>query len=214
MIRLFSSFDKSLALFPSLPLFLFLIILTPFYLKVNRASLLVDSFTNFLSEFFLSIKPLSFSKVTLLSLNSFMLLIFSLNFTSIMPYNFTETRQISSVLFYSLVLWVRLMSFYLFYNLKGFLSHCIPEGTPIYLTWFLFLVELIRNSIRPITLTVRLVANILAGHLLIILLSKLVFCFTIVLPLYAGLNMVELFVSLIQSYIFVTIIRLYYRELS
>lgn len=58
-------------------------------------------------------------------------------------------------------------------NLGRFLSHLVPTGTPIFLIRFIVFIELIRNVIRPITLGVRLAANITAGHLLIALLASL-----------------------------------------
>lgn len=57
-----------------------------------------------------------------------------------------------------------------------------------------------------------MMANILAGHLLMILLSSLVFRLNLSGVFYIGLNMVEMFVACIQSYIFTVIIILYYRD--
>lgn len=100
-----------------------------------------------------------------------------------------------------------------FYSSKYTLIHFVPEGTPVFLIWFLFCVELVRNVIRSVTLMVRLLANILAGHLLIILLSQIVFSYYFFALFYIGLNLVELFVSLIQAYIFITMISLYFSEI-
>jgi len=53
------------------------------------------------------------------------------------------------------------------------LAHLVPIGTPPILIPFIVLIELIRTIIRPLTLAVRLTANIIAGHLLLVLLSSL-----------------------------------------
>ena len=51
------------------------------------------------------------------------------------------------------------------------LAHLVPLGTPAPLMPFMVVIEVIRNLIRPITLSVRLAANMIAGHLLLTLLG-------------------------------------------
>lgn len=214
MTRLFSSFDLFLFNFILNPTFILIIIL---FLNVYFFSFLkiIISLTKiFLENFFYSLKFNSFSKVSILLVLILLVLIFSLNYIGVLPYNFALTSQLRWNLYFSLIFWIRIFSFFIFNNLKGFLSHMIPEGTPTFLTWFLFAIELIRNLIRPITLTVRLIANILAGHLLIILLFKLIIIAPYFFFTYIILNMVEIFVALIQAYIFCTIICLYITDLE
>lgn len=175
---------------------------------------MVKHFKSALGSFFYSLKSKMFSKNLSVLFFSFFLSVFILNFTAVWSFNFAYTSQVRRVLTASLIRWSGFILFRLKNNTKYFLLHSVPEGTPRYLTWFLFLIEIVRNFIRPITLTVRLVANILAGHLLIILLSKLVFLAPPFIILYLFLNIMEIFVSLIQSYIFCTIVALYFRELD
>lgn len=101
--------------------------------------------------------------------------------------------------------------------MKYFLAHLVPRGTPVGLISFMVLVELLRNFIRPLALTFRLTANIMAGHLLI----SLVGGFLILLPFRAillgsflqlFLVLIELGVSLIQAYVFSTLVLLYLSE--
>ena len=54
-------------------------------------------------------------------------------------------------------------------NPSNFLSHLVPRGTPIVLVPFMVFIELVRRVIRPLTLAVRLAANMVAGHLLLVL---------------------------------------------
>jgi len=107
--------------------------------------------------------------------------------------------------------------FLLVLNFKSFIAHLVPLGTPGVLTSFIVLVELVRNMIRPITLSVRLMANIVAGHLLIGLLggfllglSRLGFFFFFSVGLI--LTILELAVSFIQRYVFFTLFSLYSEE--
>lgn len=214
MIRLFSTFDR--CFYPGSFLLAFLVLRVTFnsFTKVSVFSIFNRNVFALLNSFFYSIKPLGLAKNLLLLLNIVFRLLAFLNFTSILPWVFSFTRQLRIVLATSLIFWGRFILFFFTSNLKGFLAHSVPEGTPIYLVWFLFIIEIIRNLIRPITLTVRLVANILAGHLIMILLSQLVEKLGAAAILYAGLNLVEFFVAVIQSYIFVTILILYYGELE
>jgi len=53
------------------------------------------------------------------------------------------------------------------------LAHLLPQGTPTALMPFIVIIEITRTLIRPITLCVRLTANLIAGHLLITLLGNL-----------------------------------------
>lgn len=81
------------------------------------------------------------------------------------------------------------------------------------------LIESIRNVIRPITLSVRLIANIVAGHLLITLLgnqtalaSNIILISLIITQIL--LLTLETAVSIIQSYVFAVLSTLYSREIT
>ena len=97
------------------------------------------------------------------------------------------------------------------------LAHCVPLGTPPVLMPFMVLIETIRNLIRPGTLAVRLAANIIAGHLLLVLLGNqgpnLSSAFLVVLIVTQTLLLVlESAVAVIQSYVFAVLATLYSRE--
>lgn len=212
MIRLFSSFDFFIFYWS------FFIMTIIFSLLLNKTFVLSSRngntlILNNLSSFFYSLKPLQFNKFNLVIGFRVFRLIFGLNFFSVFSYSFPFTSQFGPILLFAVCTCLSLVLFNFFRNFGGFASHFIPEGSPLGLSFFLFLIELVRNLIRPITLAVRLVANILAGHLLIILLSKIVFIFSPFVLFYYFLNIVEFFVRLIQSYIFCTIITLYLSEI-
>jgi len=89
-------------------------------------------------------------------------------------------------------------------------------GTPFNLIIFIVLIESIRNVIRPLTLAVRLMANITAGHLLITLLRTQLIFFNNSMPLIIFgqtiLITLELAVSSIQAYVFTILLILYISE--
>merc|ERR1719449_189859 len=66
------------------------------------------------------------------------------NFLGLMPYVFTPTSHLVVTVSLTLPLWVGYMT-------------------------FIVIIEIISISIRPLTLSVRLAANIIAGHMLIVL---------------------------------------------
>lgn len=104
-------------------------------------------------------------------------------------------------------------------NPSSALAHLVPRGTPTILVPFIVLIELIRNIIRPLTLSIRLAANMVAGHLLLRLLSLpapssrflIVRCLGRALIL---LTFLELGVSFIQRYVFITLSSLYISEVN
>jgi F-type H+-transporting ATPase subunit a len=91
-------------------------------------------------------------------------------------------------------------------GVSGFLQVFTPPGVPLWLMPLMVVVEIASFFIRPFALTIRLFANMLAGHAVVAVLFGL-----IVAPLFAvpslavavGVTMLEILVALIQSYIFV-----------
>lgn len=99
------------------------------------------------------------------------------------------------------------------------LAHLVPSGTPTFLISFIVLIEITRNLIRPITLCVRLTANLIAGHLLMTLLGDILTSISylsriiiIVAPLI--LTTLETAVAGIQAYVFITLITIYTTEIK
>ena len=98
----------------------------------------------------------------------------------------------------------------------GFWKGLIPHGLPIALVPMMFVIELVGLCVKPFALTIRLFANMLAGHLVIGSAIGLIFLFTklqggaitsylTALPcagLAIFLYVIEAFVTLLQAYIF------------
>jgi len=146
-------------------------------------------------------------------------LIIALNFVALYPQIFSATSHLNVNLPLSLTFWLRIILFGWLQNTKLVLSHLLPQGTPNVLISFIVLIELTRNLIRPITLCVRLTANLIAGHLLITLLGGallksgfLSLIFLIVSPI--ALTILETAVAMIQSYVFITLVTLYVTEVK
>jgi len=98
-------------------------------------------------------------------------------------------------------------------------AHIVPQRTPGALIPFIVLIESIRNIIRPLTLAVRLIANIVAGHLLITLLGNQTaissrITLAILIRTQIILLTLESAVAIIQSYVFAILSTLYAREIT
>lgn len=99
------------------------------------------------------------------------------------------------------------------------LAHLVPVGTPPALIPFMVLIELISSLIRPLTLSVRLAANMVAGHLLLTLLRSQmvnapVSVMICVLTRILILGILERAVALIQAYVYSVLITLYLNEVE
>ena len=98
-------------------------------------------------------------------------------------------------------------------------AHLVPQRTPGPLIPFIVLIESISNVIRPLTLAVRLIANIVAGHLLITLLGNQTAARSNLLLISLLLTQIILLtlesaVAVIQAYVFAVLTTLYAREIT
>lgn len=98
------------------------------------------------------------------------------------------------------------------------LAHLVPVGTPRFLIPIIVIIETIRNIIRPITLSIRLAANIVAGHLLLTLLGSqgpnlIIINLILLIVGIILLLLLEVAVACIQSYVFTILSSLYLNEL-
>lgn len=144
------------------------------------------------------------------------IIVFFLNIIAIFPFNFTPTAHISVSVSLSLSMWASIIIFGWLKNFKNSIAHLTPTGTPPNLMNFIVIIETTRIMIRPITLSIRLSANMVAGHLLISLLSSFslsnyfnacvssIFILTLI-PL-------ETIVALVQAYVITTLLTLYQNE--
>nr|YP_007316757.1 ATP synthase F0 subunit 6 [Choristoneura longicellana]ADQ63999.1 ATP synthase F0 subunit 6 [Choristoneura longicellana] len=141
------------------------------------------------------------------------------NFLGLFPYIFTSTSHLTLSLSISLPLWLSFMLYGWINNSQHMFAHMIPQGTPNILMPFMVLIETISNIIRPGTLAVRLTANMIAGHLLMTLLSgtgpSMSSYFVMLLIIIQILLMIlESAVAVIQSYVISILSNLYASEVN
>lgn len=161
----------------------------------------------------IKISLINFNKLNVLLFIFLFIFIILNNFVSLFPYIFSRTRHICITVTVSLIIWVRIIIFGWVNFFNHMLVHLTPQGTPDVLIPFIVMIEFIRNIIRPLTLSVRLSANIIAGHLLITLIRQSheilgIMVFLLVL-IQCILIVLEVAVSFIQSYVY-SILRVLY----
>lgn len=89
------------------------------------------------------------------------------NLLGLIPYSFTVTSHIAVTLFFSLAIWIgKLLIGVRIHGIK-LLSLFLPGGAPLILVPFLVLLEMITFVITIVSLSVRLFANMMAGHILL-----------------------------------------------
>nr|AII02282.1 ATP synthase F0 subunit 6 [Micropterix calthella] len=157
-------------------------------------------------------------KLNILMFISLFMFIFLNNFMSLFPYIFNSTSHMSINLNLSLPFWISFMLYGWINKYQFMFAHMIPQNTPFMLMSFMVLIETISNLIRPMTLSIRLMTNMIAGHLLLTLLGDSIYSlknfFIILLMIQILLYMLELMVSMIQSYVFSILLILYLKEVN
>lgn len=135
--------------------------------------------------------------------------IMTVNFLGLIPGSFTATTNINvtaslalSVFF--VVQWVGVRR----HGLIGHLRGLIPTGVPKWILPLMLPIEVLGMFAKPFSLAVRLFANMLAGHMVILVFLTMIILFKsyLIAPLpVAGVVIIsgfEIFVSFIQAYIF------------
>nr|ARM56345.1 ATP synthase F0 subunit 6 [Draco maculatus] len=149
-------------------------------------------------------------------------LLFATNMMGILPYTYTPTTQLSMNMALATPLWLATVLMGFRNHPSRSLAHLVPEGSPTPLIPILIIIETISLFIRPVSLGVRLTANLTAGHLLLHLTSLATFSTAHAAPaallipatLLILLTTLEIAVALIQAYVFSLLISLYLQENS
>ena len=139
--------------------------------------------------------------------------IFFLNILGLMPLGFNITGNITITL--SLALLTYLIT--TFSANKNYWSHMLwMPGVPVLLRPVLALIELLGTIIKPFSLMIRLYANMMAGHVVLMSIIGLMFIFkswigsTLSFGLAFALSILEILVAFLQAYIFTMLSALYF----
>ena len=141
----------------------------------------------------------------------------------LIPGTFTVTSHIIVTAALSLLVFFTVILYGVYKNGFKFLNLFVPSGIPIYILPLIVFIEVLSFLSRPISHSVRLFANMLAGHItlkvfagFIIMLGALGFPWAAgsVLPLLlvVALTALELLVAFLQAYVFAILTCIYLND--
>lgn len=139
------------------------------------------------------------------------------NLLGMLPYSFTVTSQIIVTFALATLVFIGVTLIAFIRHGVGFLKFFVPSGAPGWIAPLMVFIELLAYLARPVTLSVRLAANMTAGHTML----KVIAGFVVSLGLMLGwmpfilltlLTGFEIFVSVLQAYIFAVLVCVYLND--
>jgi len=142
--------------------------------------------------------------------------ILTLNLLGMMPYSFTVTSHIIVTFALAALVFVVVTAIGFARHGVGFLRLFVPEGVPMVVLPLIVVIELLSYLIRPVSLSVRLFANMLAGHTMMKVFAGFVIALGIagVAPfiVMVGLTAFEILVAVLQAFIFTVLTCIYLND--
>ncbi|MBH62871.1 MAG: F0F1 ATP synthase subunit A [Alphaproteobacteria bacterium] len=145
----------------------------------------------------------------------FMFILFC-NLLGLVPYSFTVTSHVIVTFALAAVVFVGVTIIALIRHGFMFFTFFVPPGLPVVLAPLLVPIEVISYLARPITLSLRLFANMMAGHTMLKVFGGFVVAlglfgfapFVFIIAIYA----LELIVAVLQAYVFTVLTCLYLND--
>lgn len=134
-----------------------------------------------------------------------------------LPFKFTVTSHIIVTFAISVFVcvWLTIIGF----NKRkaGFLKLFLPDGTPLWLSPMMIAIEIFAYFSRPVSLSIRLAANMVAGHTILEVIADFVVSigsfFSVVPFLFVSMLIAfEIFIAILQAYIFTVLVCVYLND--
>lgn len=227
LVDIFSSFDDNNQVFMSLYVLIWefsliriLIFSSWYWLATPRYNIVIKLFKETVSSQIFRSFGLGIGGFVNILRALFLFLIF-INLIGLIPYVFRTTRHLVVSFSLGLPFWLSLIISAVFFNPTSVIARLLPIGAPAPLNPFLVIIETVSILVRPITLSIRLTANIRAGHIILTLIGNYltarfflssVFSILFLIFIQVFYTIFEFGISLIQAYIFCLLITLYSDE--
>jgi F-type H+-transporting ATPase subunit a len=152
----------------------------------------------------------------------FMFVLF-INLIGLIPYSFTVTTHIIITASLALMVFLTVIAYGLWRNGLRFFKLFVPSGIPIYILPLVTAIEVMSFLSRPISHSVRLFANMLAGHITLKVFAGFIGLLgawgilgyagaVLPLALTVALTALELLVAVLQAYVFAILTCIYLND--
>jgi len=152
--------------------------------------------------------------------------IFVANILGMLPYAFTTTSHIVVTGAMAIFTFLLVVVIGVWKNGFKFLKVFVPSGVPWYILWFVVIIEVFSFLSRPLSLGMRLFANMLGGHVALKVFAGFVpqlvtglgvfigglMAALLVMPLVIGVTALEVLVAFLQAYVFAILTCLYLND--
>lgn len=229
------SFSSGIALTNLLYFFIFLLLLIILPLHFTDAFELKKTNWNFFT--LLRIQLFSFveniSNANIILPKQFFILIYyfaflfilGANIIGLIPFSFTITSSFIITFSFSLILFliINILAIYRI-GFFPFIGMFMPSGTPLQIGFLLVIIEIVSYIARLFSLSIRLFANMMAGHTLLKILIgfsfSILFSFTSLIPfaivpwiIVTCIVVLEILISMLQAYVFLILICIYCNDI-
>jgi F-type H+-transporting ATPase subunit a len=152
----------------------------------------------------------------------FMFVLFA-NMIGLIPYSFTVTSQLIVTATLALTVFFIVVIYGFWKNGLHFLNLFVPKGVPVYILPAIVVIEVLSFLSRPVSHSVRLFANMLAGHITLQVFAGFIimlagwgvlgwFGATLPFIMVVLLTALELLVALLQAYVFAILTCIYLND--
>jgi F-type H+-transporting ATPase subunit a len=145
------------------------------------------------------------------------------NLIGIIPYTFTVSSHLIVTVALALLVFFIVLIYGFYKNGLGFFKLFVPSGVPIYILPLVVFIEVISFFLKPVSHSVRLFANMLAGHIALKVFASFVGMLgalgfigwagaVLPLGLTIALTALELLVAFLQAYVFAILTCIYLND--
>lgn len=139
------------------------------------------------------------------------------NLLGMIPYSFTFTSHIVVTFAMAAVVFVGVTVIGFARHGARFLKFFVPDGVPLPLLFILVPIEVLSYFVRPVSLSLRLFANMMAGHTMLKVFGGFVVALGIIggwapLALIVALTGLEIGIACLQAYVFAVLSCLYLND--
>ena len=181
----------------------------------GKAQILAESFYNMLADLLLAsagekamkFLPLVMTLFTFIAAN---------NILGVLPFLFSTTSHFSVTFFLSILVFITVMITGFVRNGWRYFNVFLPSGTPWFFAPLMVVIEFFAYMARPVSLAIRLAANMIAGHVVMKVLASFVllsgafgFLPFMLLTILSGF---EILIAVLQAYIFTVLTCTYLSE--